>query len=58
MAAQGYVTTKLASDNKTVVVGSFEGGHDCCYQYASLDKDGVQELIESLMALHEEMEEV
>jgi hypothetical protein len=58
MTAHGYVTTTLQSDKKCVTIGSFEGGHDCCYQYASLDKDEVQELIENLMALHEEMEEV
>lgn len=58
MERHGYVTTSLSTNKKIVVVGSFEGGHDCCYQYAALDKQDVAELIEDLKNLHSEMEDV
>lgn len=57
MERYGEVTLFLTEDKKLVTVTSLEGGHDCCYQNAALDKTDIANLIEDLIELHARMEE-
>lgn len=57
MESHGEVNTLLSSDGTLLIITSYEGGHNCCYQSAALAKQDVEELLERLMELHTAMKD-